>query len=54
MVPTFVIVNSAIEKLYFQSTHPLPLVKNQHEHLHSEMIGYCTCIHVQYFCLRKP
>lgn len=30
---------------------PLPI---QHEHLHSEMIGYCTGIHVQYFCRRKP
>lgn len=51
MVPTFVIVNSAIENCI---SSPHPLVEDQHEHLHSEMIGYCTCIHVQYFCLRKP
>jgi len=48
-------------------THPCPWVNSaiienrcarapaaQHEHLHSEMIGYCTGIHVQNFCLRKP
>lgn len=49
-------VNSAIETV-FPVHSPLDhhlLKENQHEHLHSEMIGYCTCIHVQYFCFRNP
>lgn len=56
MVPTSVQSLQCNRNRIFPVHFPDPTtsIETQQEHLHSEIIGYCTGIHVQYFCLKNP